>query len=178
MEYCGVLEEILPRSKIETLESFLPFENQILSGFKEVDRLIALNILYVGSWVKKLSLTKEQKRYVNKILVITKDKSSLRVKGYKYKENPVLSALSVFIPGSTSFLEQNDIAEIKFGSLQRFPLYTSDFMRFFLPSKELGDEIQRIKKIWFDSELEKSREDLLAELNSHPTLEVKSSLIE
>ena len=119
----------------------------------------------VGSWVKKLSLTKEQKGWVNKILVITKDMSSLRVKGYKYKESPALSALGIFVASSTSTLKQNDIAEIKFGSRQTFPLETSDFMKFFLPSKALGDEIKRVKKIWFNSELKMNREELLAELH-------------
>ena len=170
MESSGVLEEILPFSKTETLERFLTIENQISSSFKEIDRLAALNISYVNSWIKKLSLTKEQKRWVNGILIITKDVSSLRVKGYKYKKIPTLSALGVYMAGSTSFIEQNAIAEITFGSLQRFPLETSDFLKFFLPSKELGDEIQRVKKIWFDSELEMSREDLLAELNKRSRL--------
>ena len=165
MESSGVLEEILPFSKTRTLERFLTIEHQLSSGFMVIDRLAALNILCVDSCVKKLSLTKEYKTWVNKILVITKDMSSLRVKGYKYKESPVLSALGVFLASSTGTLKQNDMAEIKFGSFQRFPLETSDFMKFFLPSKELGDEIKRVKKIWFNSELKMNREELLAELH-------------
>lgn len=170
MESCGVLEEILPFSKTETLARFLTIENQISSGFKEMNRLVALNILYVDSWVKKLSLTKEQKRWVKQILVITKDLSSLRVKGYKYKENLVLSAFGIFMADSTSSLAQNDIVEIKFGSCQKFPLETSDFMKFFPPSKELGDEVKRVTKIWFDSDLAMSREELLAKLDKYPRL--------
>ena len=170
MESSGVLEEILPFSKTKTLERFLVFENKISSGFKEIDRLAALNISHVNSWVKKLSLTKEQKRWVRQILVIAKDVSSLRVKGYKYKENLALSALGIIMADSTSSLSQNDIAEIKFGASQKFPLDTSDFMKFFSPSKELGDQVKRVTKIWFDSELTMSREELLAQLNKYPSL--------
>ena len=170
MESSGVLEEILPFSKTKTLERFLVIENKISSGFKEIDRLAALNISHVDSWVKKLSLTKEQKRWVKQILVITKDVSSLRVKGYKYKENLVLSALGIFMADSKSSLAQNDIAEIKFGASQKFPLDTSDFMKFFPPSKELGDQVKRVTKIWFDSDLAMSREELLAQLDKYPRL--------
>jgi len=170
MESCEVLEEILPFSKTETLARFLTIENKISSGFKEIDRLVALNISHVNSWVKKLSLTKEQKRWVRQILVIAKDVSSLRVKGYKYKENLALSALGIIMADSTSSLSQNDIAEIKFGASQKFPLDTSDFMKFFSPSKELGDQVKRVTKIWFDSELTMSREELLAQLNKYPSL--------
>jgi poly(A) polymerase len=170
MESSGVLEEILPFSKTKTLERFLVFENKISSGFKEIDRLAALNISHVNSWVKKLSLTKEQKKWVRQILVIAKDVSSLRVKGYKYKENLALSALGIIMADSTSSLSQNDIAEIKFGASQKFPLDTSDFMKFFPPSKELGDQVKRVTKIWFDSELTMSREELLAQLNKYPSL--------
>ena len=49
--------------------------------------LLPYKLLY--SATKKIinpNLTKEQKKRVKQILVITKDMSSLRVKGYKYKE--------------------------------------------------------------------------------------------
>jgi hypothetical protein len=43
-------------------------------------------------------------------------------------------------------------------------------MKFFTPSKELGDEVKRVTKIWFDSELSMSREELLAQLDNYPRL--------
>ena len=59
MESCGVLEEILPSSNIKSLERFLTAEDQLCPNFKVINRLAALNIYQVGSWIKKLSLTKE-----------------------------------------------------------------------------------------------------------------------
>ena len=75
-----------------------------------------------------------------------------------------MAALAVFKSDSAVRLRDEDLAEIKYGAEQRFPLEISDLLEFFQPSKELGNELRRLKNIWFDSELEYDREDLIKEL--------------
>ena len=129
--------------------------------------VVALNRSNVSSWAKNFPLKKEQRQWLNKLLLTLKDSSSLRVKGYKYEKNLVMAALAVFKSDSAVRLRDEDLAEIKYGAMQRFPLETSDLLEFFQPSKELGDELRRLKNIWFDSELEYDREDLIKDLEKN-----------
>ena len=167
MHLSGVLDQILPCAKIERLRALLKFENQIEVEFKEINRLVALNRSNVSSWAKNFPLKKEQRQWLNKLLLTLKDSSSLRVKGYKYEKNLAMAALAVFKSDSAVRLRDEDLAEIKYGAMQRFPLETSDLFEFFQPSKELGDELRRLKNIWFDSELEYDREDLIKDLEKN-----------
>ena len=164
MHLCGVLDLIFPSARIERLQSLLKFEIQIEVEFREINRLVALNRSNVSSWAKNFPLKKEQRQWLDKLLLILNDSSSLRVKGYKYKKNLVMAALAIFKSDSAVRLRDKDLAEIKYGSMQRFPLEISDLLEFFQPSKELGNELRRLKNIWFDSELEYDREDLIKEL--------------
>ncbi len=167
MHSCGVLDQILPDAKIERLQRLLKMESQFEFEFKEINRLAALNVMKVSSWVKNFPLKKEQRRWLDKLLVNLKDSSSLRVKGYKYKMNLAIAALAVFKSDSVVRLRDEDLIDIKHGALQQFPLGASDLLEFLPPSKKLGDELRRLKDIWFGSELEYDRDDLLRDLEKN-----------
>ncbi len=171
MDACGILQEILPLASIEDLHRLLRIEHEFKLEFKEINRLVVLNVICVKSWVKKFPLKKQQKRWLNKLLLICKDPSTLRVKGYKYKTNLVIAAVAVLKANSGAKLHKNEVAEIKDGSTRKFPVGMSDFVGLFLPSRELGDELKRLKDVWFASNLELSRNELIADLrkNYHKT---------
>jgi len=167
MQVCGILKEVLPSAKIDCLQRFLQNEDELKLEFQEINRLAALNLSNFRSWTKNFPLTKDQNRWIDKLLVNLKDSSSLRVKGYKYGENLAIVALALLKSDSGATIIREDLAEIKYGSLKRFPIKSLDLLKFFIPSKELGDELKRLKDIWFASDLELSREDLLDELKNN-----------
>jgi hypothetical protein len=59
------------------------------------------------------------------------------------------------------------LIEIKLGASKEFPLKTADFLKYFKPSKELGEEVKRLKDIWFKSNLGIKRKELLIELKTY-----------
>jgi hypothetical protein len=83
----------------------------------------------------------------------------------------VIAAVAVLKANSGAKLHKNEVAEIKDGSIRKFPVRMSDFVGLFLPSRELGDELKRLKDVWFASNLELSRNELIADLrkNYHKT---------
>ena len=154
-------------STIERLERLLKIESQFEVKFKEITRLATLNILNVSSWVRNFPLKKAQRRWLNELLINLNDPSSLRVKGYKYELYVAIAAYAVFQSDSCERLRDEDLAEIKYGAAQKFPLKTSDLLKCFMPSKELGNELNRLKDVWFASNLHYDRDDLLKELENN-----------
>ena len=161
MQFSGILDEILPDAKIDILKKFLTFEKRLQLNFRSINRLAALNIVNVSSWIKKFPVSKEQNSWLEQILINIQDPLSLRIKGYKYGVNLAITALAIFKSDSVSELSDHELAEINFGSSQQFPIKPKDLLKFFSPSKELGDELRRLKDIWFESNLELGRSDLM-----------------
>ena len=56
------------------------------------------------------------------------------------------------------------MGEINAGSSQSFPINNSDLLEYYSQSKALGDEFKRLKDLWFSSNLELDRHNLLTEL--------------
>ena len=159
----GILDQILPFATTEGLQRYLKIERKFESEFKEINRLAMLNISFVKDWAKNFPLKKEQKRWLERLLNNLKDSSSLRVKGYKYKKELATVAFAILKSKSVTTLDKNDFAEIKLGSSRQFPVKSSDLIDCFCSSKELGDELKRLKEVWFASDLELSRNELIAE---------------
>ncbi len=167
MKVSKILDEILPSANIECLANFLKIERKVKLEAIVMNRLLALNVNSVRFWVEKFPLTKEQCAWVSKVLISISDNSSPKVKGYKYGMNLALVSLALVNANSFEKFDQNDLADIKLGCSKKFPLSSSDLLEFFSPSKELGDELKRLKVLWFDSDLELDRNDLLANLQMH-----------
>ncbi len=167
MQEYGILDEILPLARVEGLQRFLKVEDQLTIKFKEINRLAVLNVSRVKSWIEVFPLKKEQKKWLDELLVSLGDNSSLRVKGYKYQTNIVKTSFIISQLEKVVTISNNDLAEIEFGSLQEFPIQISDLLNFFSPSKDLGDEFKRLQNMWFSSNLELTRAELLAELKTN-----------
>ncbi len=166
MKDTGILEEILPFSKIDRLYRFLQIDSELKLEFREINRLAVLNISYVQHWAKNFPLKREQRRWLNELLVNLEDSSSLKVKGYKYKLNLATAGLAVYSSDTTTKLDKNDLAKIEDGALKQFPIKPSDLLKHFPPSKELGEEFKRLKAIWFASDLEFDKRILLSNLKN------------
>ena len=163
----GVLREVLPFSNIKKLENFLMFEIKFNLDCNEINRLIALSYFNNGNWTNDLPLSKKQRNWIILVLLISKDSYSSRVKGFKYGKFATLSALAIFGKNLSQRLEKDSLIEIKLGASKEFPLKTADFLKYFKPSKELGEEVKRLKDIWFKSNLGIKRKELLIELKTY-----------
>tara|TARA_A100001011_G_scaffold263738_1_gene272350 strand:+ start:575 stop:1780 length:1206 start_codon:yes stop_codon:yes gene_type:complete len=164
MKGSNILDEILPLANVGCLARFLKIENKVDLESTEINRLLALNINCARSWVKNFPLKKEKIEWLKKILVILRDHSSLKVKGYKYGMNLTLASLALSKANSSEKIENNDLANIKQGSVKKFPINASDLLEFFPPSRDLGVELKRLQCLWFASDLELGRNELLVKL--------------
>lgn len=164
MHDCGVLKEILPFADIKKLKRFLEIEEIFKVKCNVINRLVALNKYYVLIWIEKFPLKKNERRWLNELLTCLKDSSSLRVKGHKYGFNLATAALAISKSDLGMQSVEDDLSEIKYGSLKKFPIKIEDFLQLIPPSKELGDELRKLKDIWFASNLELDRPSLLAML--------------
>ena len=167
MDDCGVLMEVLPSANIENLKQFLKIEEKLKLKLNVVNRLVALSIHHALIWARALPLRKSERYWLSQLLINFQDSSPLRVKGYKYEINVVIAALAIEKSNMGGRLIKRELEEIKFGSSKCFPVNISDLLKFFSPSKELGMELERLKDIWFVSNLEYDREYLLKELQKH-----------
>jgi len=160
----GVLEAILPFAKLENLHRFLILEKKFKIKFKEINRLAVLNPSQVRFWAKRFPFKREQRRWLDTLLVNLNDSSSLRVRSYKYGADLTISAYAIFKSHLSKTLDSKDLAEINAGSSQSFPINNSDLLEYYSQSKALGDEFKRLKDLWFSSNLELDRHNLLTEL--------------
>ncbi len=170
MKSSQILDEILPETNVECLYRFLKIEKKLKLDVSEVSRLLALNVTCGRSWVEKFPLKKEQIAYIDKLIIMLKDHSSLKVKGFKYGVSLTVTGLALAKASASKKFDVNDLIDIKSGSFKTFPINTSDLLEFFLPSKELGDELKRLRSLWFASNLELDRNQLLADLKNHYNL--------
>ena len=92
----GVLEAILPFAKLENLHRFLILEKKFKIKFKEINRLAVLNPSQVRFWAKRFPFKREQRRWLDTLLVNLNDSSSLRVRSYKYGADLTISAYAIF----------------------------------------------------------------------------------
>lgn len=161
MKSAKILDEILPSADVNCLGRFLKIESNVKLESTEITRLLALNVNCARSWVEKFPLKKKQIEWLNKLLVSLKDDSPLKVKGYKHGMDVTLAGLAIAKANSFEKFDQNDLADIKQGSVRKFPVNASDLLDFFPPSKDLGAELKRLRHLWFASDLELDRNDLL-----------------
>ena len=164
MKSAKILDEILPSANVSCLARFLRIEHNVKLESNEITRLLALNINCERSWIEKFPVKKEQLKWLNKLLVSLKDHSSLKVKGYKYGMHVTLAGLALTKAKSFETFDQNDLDDIKQGAVRKFPVSASDLLDFFPPSKDLGDELKRLRHLWFSSDLELDRNALLSHL--------------
>ena len=162
MEITGVLAEIFPKSDVQNLEKFLQFEKKFGFTINEIYRLLALNSKNLANWKNIIQLTKKDWKLVNVSLTAAEDTAGFRVKGYKYGYNSSAAALAIFDDNQLKNIKKKDLDEILYGSKKKFPLNSDDFLKIFEPSKSYGQELKKIKSIWFGSNLELERADLLA----------------
>ena len=104
--------------------------------------------------------------WLEKLVANLNDPSTYKVKGYKYETDLAIAALTVGKAVVGSKVEKNELEDIAYGAVQKFPIKISDLMHFFPPSKELGEEFKRLKNKWFISDLELDRDDLLSNLKN------------
>ena len=162
METTGVLHEILPNSQTNNLKKFLQYEREYLYEISPIERLIALNSRS-KYWINKFPFSRIERKRIETILAASRDRAGPRIKGFKYGYNASVTALAIFAKNQL-LSDRYNIEQMLYGSKQKFPLNSDDFLKFIKPSKEFGDEIKRIKKIWFESNLEIGRNELLLEL--------------
>ena len=164
MEKCGVLQELLPGADVNRLHLSLKYEKFMKFQPYFLNRFASLNRNRVECWVKKIPLSKIEKKYIDGILKIIGDNSSLTVKAYKYGKKGVLKSLIISQEIEFDAMDNYWMSNLDKAETKVFPLSTRDFLKYNSPSARLGKEIRRVKNEWYNSNFELERAELLKHL--------------
>ncbi len=163
MRKSKVLQYLLPGAEVSQFGQLLEKEKVLNLKPKFINRLISLNQDLVGTWIKDQPLMKKEKGEIATILKILKDESSLAIKGFKFGEVSTIDSILLSKKFSSGQVANSTLEEIRKGAEERFPLSASeDFSKYSNPSRLLGNEVSRLKKLWLKSNFELKRKELLA----------------
>ncbi|KIC49809.1 CCA tRNA nucleotidyltransferase [Tateyamaria sp. ANG-S1] len=157
MHQTGVLSRLLPGADPTFLGPLVHLED--LTG-TDPDPLVRLAALGGQDVEARLRLSRRDQRHLESVRTLSVSSNSAVVIGYLAAKDAGRGAVLLKAAYSGNVLDPNLLRQVDKGAEAVFPLLARDLPH--LSGPELGAELKRLKQLWLDSDLMKSKEELLA----------------
>lgn len=156
MQQTGVLATVLPGSDVFLVGPFVHIGETVNAPIDPIARLAALGGVDVED---RLRLSRRDQKHLESIRTLSLSTNSPRALGHVGGTEAGKAAVVLRAAYANTPLDQSAMVQVSEGAFTNFPVGATDLPH--LTGAALGAELKRLKQLWLESDLTKSKQDLL-----------------
>ena len=164
MEKIKILELIINNYNLLNFSVLLKNEKKFFQKENFVLRFFFLNVKNINNIeyvFNQFPLKKIEKNIIKKLIISFSQKCSNQEIGFRLGKEIGSTLLILKKSNSGKEVTFDELSHVNFGSQQNFPISGNDLLKFFPQSKDLGDTLKFLEKIWIKSGFKLTKENLL-----------------
>ena len=161
MAQTGVLMQVITGANITSLAPLIHLENMVNAGPNWMRRLLALG---GDDIMNSLRLSKQEAKLLKAMQTVVMNAPSPKIAGYKLGKDAGLDAILVLCAHMETDIPENLEQELSSGAEARFPVLALDLADRF-SGVELGNCLKKLEAAWIDTNLNLTKDQLLAMIN-------------
>ena len=164
MEKIKILELIFNNYNLSNFSLLLKNEKKFFDKENFILRFFFLNVKNVNNCeyiFNQFPLKKIEKNIIKKLIKSFSQKCSNHEIGFRFGKEVGSTLLILKKSNSGNKVTFEELSQIDFGSKQIFPISGNDVLKFLPQSKELGEKMKFLEKLWIESGFTFTKESLL-----------------